>query len=70
MNLDTPRDRLHPPQIAIRRFRLPCSTAATALRLDGTDNGPPGPRPDYAPGYYAACVIDPHGYRIEAHHDG
>jgi catechol 2,3-dioxygenase-like lactoylglutathione lyase family enzyme len=43
---------------------------AAALRLGGKDNGPPGPRADYGPGYYAAFVIDPDGYRIEAHHDG
>jgi catechol 2,3-dioxygenase-like lactoylglutathione lyase family enzyme len=43
---------------------------AAALRVGGTDNGAPGPRPDYGPGYYAAFVIDPDGYRIEAHHEG
>lgn len=43
---------------------------AAALRAGGQDNGRPGPRPDYGPGYYAAFVIDPDGYRIEAHHDG
>lgn len=32
----------------------------------GTDNGPPGLRPEYGPTYYAAFVIDPDGYRIEA----
>lgn len=37
-----------------------------ALRHGGRDNGPPGPRPDYGPDYYAAFVIDPDGYRIEA----
>lgn len=41
-----------------------------ALHLGGKDNGPPGLRSDYGPGYYAAFVIDPDGYRIEAHHDG
>jgi catechol 2,3-dioxygenase-like lactoylglutathione lyase family enzyme len=39
-----------------------------ALRSGGTNNGPPGLRPDYGPGYYAAFVVDPDGYRIEAHH--
>lgn len=37
-----------------------------ALRHGGTDNGRPGPRPDYGPNYYAAFVVDPDGYRIEA----
>ena len=32
----------------------------------GTDNGPPELCPEYGPGYYAAFVIDPDGYRIEA----
>ena len=41
---------------------------AAALRAGGHDNGPPGLRPDYGPGYYAAFIIDPDGYRIEAHH--
>jgi catechol 2,3-dioxygenase-like lactoylglutathione lyase family enzyme len=38
-----------------------------ALAAGGRDNGRPGPRADYGPGYYAAFVIDPDGYRIEAH---
>ena len=37
-----------------------------ALRSGGTDNGRPGWRPEYGPGYYAAFVLDPDGYRIEA----
>jgi catechol 2,3-dioxygenase-like lactoylglutathione lyase family enzyme len=39
---------------------------AEALRHGGTDNGPPGLRPHYGPDYYAAFVIDPDGYRVEA----
>jgi catechol 2,3-dioxygenase-like lactoylglutathione lyase family enzyme len=38
-----------------------------ALRAGGSDNGAPGLRGDYGPAYYAAFVIDPDGYRIEAH---
>ena len=38
-----------------------------ALRAGGRDNGTPGLRADYGPTYYAAFVIDPDGYRIEAH---
>ncbi|GAM98373.1 lactoylglutathione lyase and related lyases [alpha proteobacterium U9-1i] len=37
-----------------------------ALAAGGKDNGPPGIRKDYSPGYYAAFVIDPDGYRLEA----
>jgi catechol 2,3-dioxygenase-like lactoylglutathione lyase family enzyme len=54
-----------------------CLTAPTARSVDafyaaglsngGRDNGKPGLRADYGPGYYAAFVIDPDGYRLEAH---
>jgi catechol 2,3-dioxygenase-like lactoylglutathione lyase family enzyme len=37
-----------------------------AIEAGGTDNGPPGPRPHYHEGYYAAFVLDPDGYNIEA----
>lgn len=37
-----------------------------ALTAGGTDNGPPGLRPDYHPTYYAAFVIGPDGHNIEA----
>ncbi|TGV51564.1 VOC family protein, partial [Mesorhizobium sp. M2D.F.Ca.ET.160.01.1.1] len=40
---------------------------ANALRTGGRDNGAPGPRADYGENYYAAFVIDPDGYRIEAY---
>ena len=40
---------------------------AAALKIGGTDNGKPGVRTDYSPKYYAAFVIDPDGYRIEAY---
>lgn len=36
------------------------------LELGGTDNGAPGPRPEYHPGYYGAFIIDPNEWRIEA----
>lgn len=38
-----------------------------ALDNGGQDNGVPGVREEYSPGYYAAFVIDPDGYRLEAH---
>lgn len=40
---------------------------AAAMRTGGTDNGKPGLRADYGARYYAAFVIDPEGYRIEAY---
>ena len=39
---------------------------AAALAAGGQDNGAPGPRPQYHAGYYAAFVLDPDGYNIEA----
>jgi catechol 2,3-dioxygenase-like lactoylglutathione lyase family enzyme len=39
-----------------------------AVQYGGQDNGAPGLRPTYAPDYYAAFVIDPDGYRIEAYY--
>jgi catechol 2,3-dioxygenase-like lactoylglutathione lyase family enzyme len=54
-----------------------CFTAANAATVDafhaaaiaagGHDNGAPGLRPIYGPDYYAAFIIDPDGYRIEAY---
>jgi catechol 2,3-dioxygenase-like lactoylglutathione lyase family enzyme len=41
-----------------------------ALRCGGRDNGAPGLRPNYGPDYYAAYVVDPDGYRIEAYLTG
>ena len=41
-----------------------------ALGAGGGDNGKPGVRKEYSPGYYAAFVTDPDGYRIEAHCGG
>ena len=38
-----------------------------ALATGGRDNGKPGLREDYGPNYFAAVVIDPDGYRIEAY---
>ena len=36
------------------------------IELGGKDNGKPGPRKEYHPGYYGAFIIDPSGWRIEA----
>ena len=37
-----------------------------ALAAGASDNGGPGYRPEYWPGYYAAFVHDPDGHNIEA----
>ena len=39
-----------------------------ALELGAKDNGAPGPREHYGPGYYGAFMIDPDGNKIEAMH--
>lgn len=39
---------------------------AAALALGAEDDGAPALRPQYGPNYYAAFVIDPSGYAIEA----
>jgi catechol 2,3-dioxygenase-like lactoylglutathione lyase family enzyme len=41
---------------------------AAAIAAGGRDNGAPGLRPIYSPDYYAAFIIDPDGYRIEAYY--
>ena len=61
-----PRSGLHicftaPDRASVARFHQ------AALAAGGQDNGAPGLRPDYGPAYYAAFVIDPSGYRIEAY---
>jgi catechol 2,3-dioxygenase-like lactoylglutathione lyase family enzyme len=39
---------------------------AAGLAAGGRDNGAPGLRPQYHPGYYGAYVLDPDGNNIEA----
>jgi catechol 2,3-dioxygenase-like lactoylglutathione lyase family enzyme len=43
---------------------------AAALAAGAQDNGAPGERPEYAPGYYGAFVLDPDGHNVEAVHHG
>ena len=54
---------------------FPAPDAATAgefhrraLAAGYRDNGPPGERPRYHPGYYGAYVLDPDGNNVEAVH--
>jgi catechol 2,3-dioxygenase-like lactoylglutathione lyase family enzyme len=39
---------------------------AAAIAAGGRDNGAPGVRAQYHPGYYGAFVLDPDGYNVEA----
>jgi catechol 2,3-dioxygenase-like lactoylglutathione lyase family enzyme len=41
---------------------------AAALQFGGIEQGAPGLRPDYGADYYAAFVLDPDGYKLEAKH--
>jgi catechol 2,3-dioxygenase-like lactoylglutathione lyase family enzyme len=43
---------------AVRRFH------AVGLAHGGSDNGPPGYRPQYGPDYYGAFLIDPDGHHV------
>jgi catechol 2,3-dioxygenase-like lactoylglutathione lyase family enzyme len=43
---------------------------AAALAAGGTDNGAPGPRPQYHQNYYGAFVLDPDGNNVEAVYHG
>ena len=47
-------------RIAVRRFH------DAALKNGGRDHGAPGLRPNYGPNYFAAFVLDPDGYHLEA----
>jgi catechol 2,3-dioxygenase-like lactoylglutathione lyase family enzyme len=38
---------------------------AEGLASGGTDNGAPGYRTEYSPGYYAAFIKDPDGHNVE-----
>ncbi len=43
---------------------------AAGVGVGGRSNGEPGVRSDYGADYYAAYLIDPDGYRIEAYRAG
>lgn len=57
---------INPTHVALRGLRSEIDQFhAAAIAAGGTDNGPPGMRPDYHENYYAAFVIDPEGNNIE-----
>lgn len=60
-----PADRIH---VAFRTNSRKVVDAfyAAAIAAGGTDNGKPGPRPEYHPNYYGAFVRDADGHNIEA----
>jgi catechol 2,3-dioxygenase-like lactoylglutathione lyase family enzyme len=62
---DTPTENLHlaigvGDDESVRRFHQ------AGLAAGGRDNGAPGERPEYHPGYYGAYVLDPDGNNLEA----
>lgn len=61
--------RAHVAFVAASRAEVDAFHQA-ALAAGGTDNGGPGERPHYQPGYYGAFVRDPDGHNIEAVHRG
>jgi catechol 2,3-dioxygenase-like lactoylglutathione lyase family enzyme len=62
------RDAVHGVHLAFKAINHDAVDAfhAAALTAGGTDNGAPGPRPIYHPGYYGAFVLDPDGNNVEA----
>jgi catechol 2,3-dioxygenase-like lactoylglutathione lyase family enzyme len=62
---DEPTQHVHlafgvPDFETVARFHEVATAAAYA------DNGPPGERPEYHPGYFGAFVFDPDGHNVEA----
>ena len=49
-----------PDRTTVDRFH------AAAMAAGYRDNGAPGERPQYGPGYYAAFVLDPDGTNVES----
>jgi len=69
MHQGAPSAPIHIAFHAADRDRVDAFHAA-ALQAGGTDNGAPGLRPQYHPGYYGAYVLDPDGNNVEAVHHG
>lgn len=64
-NNPPPLTRVH-VAFRVKSKELVAAFYQAALDAGGQDNGKPGPRSDYTPGYYASFVLDPDGYNIEA----
>ena len=58
----------HPSHVAFRSTDRAAVDAfyAAAIAAGGRDNGAPGLRAQYHPGYYGAFVLDPDGHNVEA----
>lgn len=64
-NPATPGNGVHVSFIADTQDAVHAFHAA-AVAAGGTDDGAPGPRPNYGEGYYAAFIRDLDGHKIEA----
>ena len=64
-----PPSRVHLAFQAASREQVAAFHAA-GLAAGGRDNGAPGERARYHPGYYAAYLLDPDGNNLEAVHHG
>jgi len=62
---DTPSPGVHVAFMAANKEEVD-AFHAKALEAGATDNGAPGIRTEYSPGYYAAFVLDFDGNNIEA----
>lgn len=62
------KDKVIPTHIAFQAKNKDEVAAfhAAALKAGAKDNGRPGYRTEYWPGYYAAFAIDPDGHNLEA----
>ena len=62
------REAAHNVHIAIKADSTASVDAfhAAALGAGASDNGAPGYRTEYSPGYYGAFVVDPFGNNLEA----
>lgn len=60
----TPTENLHMAFPAADRASVEAFHRA-ALRAGHRNNGAPGERPEYHPGYYGAFVLDPDGHNVE-----
>lgn len=61
----TPTANLHMAFVAVDDAAV-AEFHRAAVAAGYRDNGPPGERPEYHPGYYAAFVLDPSGTNVEA----
>jgi catechol 2,3-dioxygenase-like lactoylglutathione lyase family enzyme len=63
-----PSKQVVPTHVAFRARSRAAVDAfyAEAVAAGGTPNGAPGARAEYSPTYYAAFVLDPDGYNLEA----